>query len=81
MGQVFGLNIISVGKNVFRNFNEQHSHETTPQAWGPLITPQNTPHKAMAPQAMAPQAAIYPSLPLSPIITPLIHLKSGKNSK
>ena len=31
-----------------------HSHQTTPEAWGPLITPQSTPHKAMGPSSLNP---------------------------
>ena len=34
-----------------RQLAHVHSHQTTPQARGALITPQSTPHKAMAPQA------------------------------
>ena len=45
--QISGKNLA----NIFGGLTQksEHSHQTTPKAWGALITPQSTPHKAIAP--------------------------------
>ena len=66
----FGLSVVSIAT------------ELTLKLDGPSISlPLKVPLTRPWPLKLEGLAKIYPSLPLSSIITPLIHQKPGKNSK